>query len=58
MRAIRNRDTKPELAVRRFLHSRGLRYRLHVIYPAGLPDLVFAVEALVFVNGCFCLGCV
>ena len=29
MSAIRKRDTKPELAVRRFLHAKGLRYRLH-----------------------------
>lgn len=54
MSGIRGRDTAPELAVRRFLHAAGLRYRLHVRQLPGTPDLVFARHrAVVFVNGCF-----
>jgi DNA mismatch endonuclease (patch repair protein) len=54
MSAIRGRDTKPELVVRRFLHSRGLRYRLHVRGLPGRPDLVFLrYRTVVFVHGCF-----
>lgn len=54
MRAVRSRDTKPELAVRRFLHAAGLRYRLHDRRLPGSPDLVFPKHrAVVFVDGCF-----
>ena len=53
MAAIRGRDTKPELAVRRFLHNEGLRFRLRSRLP-GKPDLVFTrYKAVVFVHGCF-----
>jgi hypothetical protein len=39
MSAIRKRDTKPELVVRRFLHAKGLRYTLHGSAAFGLvPD--------------------
>jgi DNA mismatch endonuclease, patch repair protein len=58
MSAIRKRDTKPELAVRRFLHARGLRYTLHGKKLPGSPDLVFASrKAVVFVHGCFWHRC-
>jgi DNA mismatch endonuclease (patch repair protein) len=58
MAAIRSTNTKPELAVRRFLHARGLRYRLHVKAVPGKPDLVFRPRrAVVFVHGCFWHGC-
>jgi DNA mismatch endonuclease Vsr len=40
MSAIRGRNTKPELIVRRFLHSRGLRFRAHVADLPGKPDIV------------------
>jgi DNA mismatch endonuclease (patch repair protein) len=54
MAAIKGRNTKPELAMRRALHSRGLRFRLHVKNIAGRPDLVFPkFKAVVFVHGCF-----
>jgi len=54
MAAIRGRHTKPELVVRRYLHSRGLRYRLHCSSLPGRPDLVFRrLRTVVFVNGCF-----
>lgn len=54
MSRIRGRDTKPEMLVRRALHARGLRYRLHDRTLPGRPDLVFArYRAAVFVHGCF-----
>lgn len=54
MSGIRGRDTKPELAVRRFLHGRGLRYRLHVNGLPGRPDIVLPQHRIaVFVHGCF-----
>jgi DNA mismatch endonuclease (patch repair protein) len=54
MSRIRSRDTKPELWVRRLIHSAGYRYRLHVKDLPGKPDLVFpARNAVIFVHGCF-----
>lgn len=41
MRAVRSRDTGPEMVVRRFLHAAGFRYRLHDTRLPGTPDLVF-----------------
>lgn len=61
MQATRRRDTAPEIALRRELHRRGLRYRLDVALPV-LPrrrmDIVFAPARLVvLVDGCFWHGC-
>lgn len=54
MASIGNRDTIPELVLRRALHSRGLRYRLHDRKLSGTPDLVFPrFGAVCFVHGCF-----
>ena len=54
MAAIRGRDTKPELVVRRYLHRHGLRFRLHDKSLPGKPDLVFKrYNTVVFVHGCF-----
>lgn len=54
MSRIRGKDTKPEMLVRRGLHSRGMRYRLHDARLPGRPDLVFPqFNAVVFVHGCF-----
>jgi DNA mismatch endonuclease (patch repair protein) len=54
MSGIKGKDTKPELVVRRYLHSRGLRFRLHVRDLPGRPDLVFPkFSAVVQVQGCF-----
>ena len=54
MRAVRSRDTAPEMAVRRFLHAAGLRYRLHDRRLPGVPDLVFPSRRVaLFVHGCF-----
>ncbi|ENY82809.1 very short patch repair endonuclease [Sphingopyxis sp. MC1] len=56
MARIRGKDTRPEMVIRRGLHARGFRYRLHAALP-GKPDLVFpARRAAVFVNGCFWHG--
>jgi DNA mismatch endonuclease (patch repair protein) len=54
MRAIRSRDTKPEMQVRCFLHAAGFRYRLHVRELPGNPDIVLPkYRAAIFVQGCF-----
>lgn len=57
MSAIRSKNTLPELLLRKALHALGLRYRLHVSYLPGKPDLVFRrFNAIVLVNGCFWHG--
>lgn len=57
MAGIRGRDTRPELLLRRALHARGLRYRLHDQRLPGRPDMVFPKwKAVVFVHGCFWHG--
>ncbi|MGM0931743.1 MAG: very short patch repair endonuclease [Actinomycetota bacterium] len=58
MAKIRGKNTKPELLVRKLLHARGYRYRLHGSAGGqklpGKPDLVFAGRRkVIFVNGCF-----
>lgn len=54
MSRIRNTNTKPEERVRKYLFSRGLRYRKNVRKLPGCPDLVFSkYKTVVFVNGCF-----
>ncbi len=58
MARIRAKDTTPELTVRRYLHQKGLRYRLHVPDLPGRPDLVFVRQRIcLFINGCFWHGC-
>jgi DNA mismatch endonuclease, patch repair protein len=57
MSRIRGKDTKPELLLRRGLHARGFRFRLHRRDLPGRPDLVFPrLHAVVFVHGCFWHG--
>ena len=57
MAAIRSKDTKPELHVRRLVHGAGFRYRLHRRDLPGRPDLTFPRYRLaVFVHGCFWHG--
>jgi DNA mismatch endonuclease (patch repair protein) len=54
MRRIRSKDTRPEMVVRRLLHSLGYRYKLHVRDLPGRPDLVFpSKRKIVLVQGCF-----
>ena len=57
MSRIRGRDTKPEMTIRRGLHARGLRFRLHRADLPGRPDLVFPkYSSVIFVHGCFWHG--
>lgn len=54
MRRIRQKDTGPELAVRRRLHALGYRYTLHPKALPGRPDLAFPRrKGAIFVHGCF-----
>ena len=54
MSRIKSTDTKPEKTVRKYLFSRGLRYRKNDRRLPGKPDLVFKkYKTVVFVNGCF-----
>ena len=57
MSKIRSKNTKPEIRVRKFLFSKGFRYRLHVKKLPGSPDIVLPkYRTVVFVNGCFWHG--
>ena len=54
MSRIRSKNTKPELLVRQFLHSKGLRFKLHEPSLPGKPDLVFPkYRTVININGCF-----
>ncbi len=54
MAAIRGKNTKPEMVLRKALHAKGFRYRLHGMGIFGKPDLVLRkFNAVVFVHGCF-----
>ena len=54
MSSIASSNTKPELLVRKFLHSRNYRYRLHYKKLPGRPDIVFVARKIsIFINGCF-----
>lgn len=54
MRAIRSKDMKPEILVRRLAHSLGYRFRLHRKDLPGKPDLAFiGKKKAIFVHGCF-----
>ena len=57
MSAIRAKNTKPELLVRKFLFNRGFRYRINHPRLPGHPDLVLRkYRTVIFVNGCFWHG--
>ncbi|WP_328590108.1 DNA mismatch endonuclease Vsr [Pseudomonas amygdali] len=54
MKLIKQKDTKPEIIVRRLLHKMGIRFRLHVKGLPGTPDISMRKHAtVVFVHGCF-----
>src|SRR5690554_2847611 len=54
MAAIKGKDTKPEIKIRKMLHAAGFRFRLHAKELPGKPDLVFPkYKAAIFVHGCF-----
>lgn len=57
MAAIKGKDTKPEMIVRKYLFSLGLRFRVQVRKLPGKPDIVLPkYKTVVFVNGCFWHG--
>ena len=54
MSRIKGKNTKPEILVRKFLHSQGFRFRLHDKKLFGKPDIVLRkYRTVIFVNGCF-----
>ena len=54
MSAIKSKNTKPEIAVRKVLHSMGYRFRLHGKDLPGSPDIVLPkYRTVIFVHGCF-----
>ncbi|MBO8223103.1 DNA mismatch endonuclease Vsr [Prochlorococcus marinus str. XMU1401] len=54
MSAIKSKNTKPEIAVRKLLHSLGYRFRLHRKDLPGSPDIVLPkYKTVIFVHGCF-----
>lgn len=61
MKRVRQRNTSAELAIRRELHARGLRYRIQVLVltkPRRVADIAFGgLRVAVFVDGCFWHGC-
>ncbi len=57
MSQIKGKNTKPEMLVRRFLHAKGFRYRLHVKNMPGKPDIVLPkYKTVLFIHGCFWHG--
>lgn len=54
MRAVKSKNTTPEMTVRRLLHQAGYRFRLHRDDLPGKPDIVFpGKRAVIFIHGCF-----
>ena len=57
MSGIKNKNTKPEIAIRKLLYKRGFRYRLHTPKLPGKPDIVLnKYNAVIFIHGCFWHG--
>lgn len=57
MSRIKGKDTKPEILVRKYLFSKGFRYRLHDKKLPGKPDIIFPkYKTVIFVHGCFWHG--
>lgn len=57
MASVRNRNTAPEVAVRKALHARGFRYRMHAASLPGKPDIVLPkYQAAILIHGCFWHG--
>lgn len=54
MKAVRSKNTKPEIIIRKYLFSKGYRYRLHHKKLPGKPDIVLPKhKKIILVNGCF-----
>ena len=57
MSRIRSENTKPEMLVRKFLHTNGFRYSLHKKTLPGKPDIVLPkYKTIIFIHGCFWHG--
>ena len=57
MSQVKSKDTKPEILVRKFLFSKGLRFRLYDKKLSGKPDIVLPkYKTVVFIQGCFWHG--
>jgi DNA mismatch endonuclease (patch repair protein) len=57
MQAVKSKNTAIEMRVRRLLHAKGYRYRLHARSLPGSPDLVFSSRRrVIFIHGCFWHG--
>ena len=57
MAQVKDRETKPEIAVRKFLFSKGFRYRKNYKSLPGTPDIVLPkYRTAIFINGCFWHG--
>ena len=57
MAKVSSKDTKPEIIVRKFLFSRGFRFRKNVKKLPGKPDIVLRkYKTIIFINGCFWHG--
>lgn len=57
MAAVKGKNTKPEMIVRKYLFLKGMRYRIHVKSLPGNPDIVLPkYKTVVFINGCFWHG--
>lgn len=57
MAGIQAKNTSPELIIRKALHARGFRFRIHVKHLPGKPDLVLPkYSAVIFIHGCFWHG--
>jgi len=57
MSKIKGKNTKPEILVRKFLFSKGFRFRIHSINLPGKPDIVLPkYKSIIFINGCFWHG--
>lgn len=57
MSLVKSKDTKPELFIRKFIHSKGFRFRIHDKRLPGKPDIVLKkYRTVVFVHGCFWHG--
>lgn len=57
MAGIQGKNTSPELLIRKALHARGFRFRIHAKHLPGKPDLILPkYKAVIFIHGCFWHG--
>ena len=57
MSKIKGKNTTPEILVRKYLFSKGLRYKLHDKQLPGTPDIILPkYKTIIFVHGCFWHG--